>query len=108
MLEELQHVQAVDVEGRKVYAITDAGRRDLEEHRDEVIEFYDRLHQDSWDAQIEDFGELARLLGHLIKTARRAARRGRLSVSTVGKIREIVGDAIKRIEQVLAGDSEPR
>jgi DNA-binding PadR family transcriptional regulator len=104
MLEELEHTEAIEVEGRKVYAITAAGRKDLEEHRDEVIEFYDRLHQDSWDAQIEDFGELAKLFGQLIKTARRAARRGRLSTSTVNKIREIVGDAIKRVEQVLAGD----
>lgn len=104
MLEELQHVRAVELEGRKVYEITEAGRQDLEAHRDEVSDFYDRLNEDSWEAQIDSFGELARSIGQLLKTVRRSGRRGRLSSSAVAKIRDIVGDAIKQIETVLAND----
>lgn len=104
MLEELQHVRSVELEGRRVYEITEAGRQDLEAHREEVSDFYDRLNEDSWEAQIDSFGELARLIGQLLKTVRRSARRGRLASSTIGKIRDIVGDAIKQIEKVLADE----
>jgi DNA-binding PadR family transcriptional regulator len=104
MLEELQHARSVELEGRKVYEITDAGRQDLEAHRDEVTDFYDRLNEDSWEEQIDNFGELARLIGQLLKTVRRSARRGRVASSTITKIRDIVSEAIRQIEKVLSED----
>src|SRR5215207_9826011 len=43
LLEELEHARVVQQEGRKVYAITDAGREDLEANRGGVDEFYARF-----------------------------------------------------------------
>ena len=38
MLEELRHVRGTDDDGRRIYAITPEGQRDLQEHRAEVEE----------------------------------------------------------------------
>jgi DNA-binding PadR family transcriptional regulator len=104
MLDELQHARAIEQEGRRVYEITDTGRADLEAHREEVEDFYDRLHEDSWESYMENFGEVMRRLGHLLKAFRRASRRGRLSASTLTKVREIVNEAIHKLEQLLEKD----
>ena len=54
---------------------------------------------------METFGEVMRRLGHLFKTFKRAARRGHLSTSTMTKVREIVDEAIHKLEQVLEKES---
>jgi DNA-binding PadR family transcriptional regulator len=104
MLDELQHARATDQEGRRVYEITDLGRADLEVHREEVEDFYERLQEGSWETYMENFGEVMRRLGHLLKSFRRAGRRGRLSASTLTKVREIVDEAIHKLEQLLEKD----
>ena len=104
MLDELQHAHATDQEGRRVYEITDLGRADLEAHREEVEDFYDRLQEGSWETYMENFGEVMRRLGHLLKSFRRAGRRGRLSAATLTKVREIVDEAIHKLEQLLEKD----
>jgi DNA-binding PadR family transcriptional regulator len=101
MLDELQHARAVEIEGRRVYEITDAGRAELEVHRAEVDDFYDRLLEDSWESHMENFGEVMRRLGHLFRAFRRAARRGHLSATTLSRIREIIDEAIHKLEQLL-------
>jgi DNA phosphorothioation-dependent restriction protein DptG len=105
MLDELQHARAIEIDGRRVYEITDTGRADLEEHRDDVDDFYDRSSEDSWENHMETFGEVMRRLGHLFKTFKRAARRGRLSTSTMTKVREIVDEAIHKLEHLLEKDT---
>lgn len=101
MLDELQHIRSVEIDGRKVYEITDAGRIELEAHRDEVDEFYARLLDDSWDSQVENFGEIARRFGSLFKAFRRAARRGQVSPTTMGRVGEIVDEAIQKLEKLF-------
>lgn len=101
LLDELEHARAVENQGRKVYEITDAGRADLEAHRDEVDDFYDRLQDDSWESHIESFGEVMRHLGRLIKTFKRASRRGHLSAATLTKAREIIDDAVQKLEKLF-------
>jgi DNA-binding PadR family transcriptional regulator len=72
LLEELGHPKLSESEGRKVYAITDDGRRDLEAHRDEIQDFYSRFDEVAWERQLEDFGDLMRQAGRLFKTFKRA------------------------------------
>jgi DNA-binding PadR family transcriptional regulator len=105
MLEELSHTRSVEIEGRKVYEITDSGRADLEAHRNEVDDFYARLRDDSWESQLESFGEVARLLGHLMRTVKRAARRGRLSSNKLARVREVILETIQKLEQIFAEDT---
>ena len=105
MLEELGHARVADQEGRKVYAITEAGTQDLEAHRDEVDDFYERFSEEPWERHVEDFGDLMRQAARLFKTFRRAAHHGRLSRKAQTSIREVLDDAIKRIEAILREDS---
>jgi DNA-binding PadR family transcriptional regulator len=105
MLEELGHATlsgGTEHDPRKVYAITDEGRRDLEEHRDEVTDFYDRSAPEDWGWQFESFHAVKRELVASLRSFKRAAMHGRLSPDVQGRIIDIVRDALRRIEDVLA------
>ena len=54
LLEELGHARVEEHDGRKTYAITADGKRDLEEHRDEVTDFYERSGAGSWEEYAEE------------------------------------------------------
>jgi DNA-binding PadR family transcriptional regulator len=105
LLEELGHASVNEVNSRKVYAITEEGTRDLAEHRDEVTDFYARFEDDAWEKQAEDFGELVRRAARLFKTFKRAARHGRLSGKSQKRIREVLDEAVQRIEAILAEEA---
>src|SRR5690606_24851582 len=49
MLEELGHAHVIEQDGRKVYAITDAGKQELEAHRSAVDDFYGRFEDEPWE-----------------------------------------------------------
>ena len=102
LLEELGHAQITERDARKVYAITEEGRKDLEQHRDEVKDFYDRFEDDGWERQMEDFGDLMRQTARLFKTFRRAHRRGHMSAKAQARVREVITDAVQKIEAILA------
>jgi DNA-binding PadR family transcriptional regulator len=104
LLEELGHAELSNQEGRKVYAITDAGRRDLEGHADEVRDFYDRIPGDSWERYAEDFGDVMRRAARLFRTFKRSAKRGGMSRRAQARIREILDQAVQQIEVVLQED----
>jgi DNA-binding PadR family transcriptional regulator len=105
LLEELEHARVVEQDARKVYTITEAGLRDLEAHRDEVVDFYDRFADDAWERQMEDFGDLMRRAARLFKTFKRAARHGRMSAKAQAGIRAVLDDAVKRIETILQDEA---
>lgn len=105
LLEELGHAHMVERDARKVFGITEEGKRDLEAHRDEVTDFYDQCGAESWERHIEDFGDLMRRAARLFKTFRRAARQGRISALAQAKIRKVMDEAVTRIEQILDEDT---
>lgn len=101
LLEELGHAELSEADGRKVYGITDEGRRDLEAHRDDVRDFYDRFDDVSLERQIEDIGDLMRQAARLFRTFRRAARRGQLTPKAQARVRDVLNDAAQRIEAIF-------
>jgi DNA-binding PadR family transcriptional regulator len=106
MLEELQHARVVEQEGRKVYAITDQGKADLEQNRPTVDEFYARFTEDQpWESYAEDFAELMKRVAKLMATFRRGAHRGRMSPSTMRAIRLALDEALRKIDEALNGPS---
>jgi DNA-binding PadR family transcriptional regulator len=105
MLEELGHARVVEQENRKVYEITDAGRQDLQAHREEVSDFYERSEEDSWQSYVEDFGDIMKRLGRLFKTFRKAGHRGALAPKTIKRVGEIIDNAVREIEAAL--DEQP-
>ena len=104
MLEELEHARVVEQDNRKVYEITDAGRADLQQHRDEVSDFYERFEDDSWESYVENFGDIMKRLGRLFKTLKRAGGRGHLTPKTLKKIGEVIDKAVHDIEAAFEED----
>src|ERR1700704_3520048 len=66
-LEDEGLVVARDVEGKKVYEITDQGRAFLEEHRDMVDDIFDRVRETVDRALAGAMGDVNRSLGRLVK-----------------------------------------
>ena len=104
LLEELGHARVEEHEGRKVYAITPDGKRDLEEHRDEVDDFYERSGSASWEEYAEELGDLIKHATRLFKVFRHAARHGRLSPATMKKVRVVLDEALAKIEALVDTD----
>jgi len=104
MLEELEQARVVEQDGRKVYAITDAGKTELETNRSSVDEFYARFTEDQpWESYAEDFAELMKRVGKLMMTFRKGAHRGRMSPNTMRAIRLALDEALRKIDDVLNG-----
>jgi DNA-binding PadR family transcriptional regulator len=101
LLEELRHARVEEQDGRKVYAITSQGKADLEEHRDEVRDFYERSGAGSWEEYAEELGDLMRHAARMFKTFRRAMHRGRLTPSTLKKLRAVLDEALAKIEALV-------
>jgi len=104
MLEELGHTRVEEREGRKVYALTPEGQRDLAEHAEEVKDFYQDAGEGSWDDVADDLRDLTQRAGRMFKAIGRSARRGRLTPATLKRLRIILDEAIARIEELV----EPR
>jgi DNA-binding PadR family transcriptional regulator len=104
MLEELRHVRGSDQDGRKTYSITPDGLRDLEEHREEVEEFYERSGAGSWAEHAEDLGELMKRAAQLFRLLRRAARRGQLTPTVLKKLRGVLDEALAKAESIVDRD----
>jgi DNA-binding PadR family transcriptional regulator len=101
MLEELGHMRVEERETRKVYAITAEGKRDLGEHAEDVREFYEEAGEGSWDDFADELRDLTRRIGRMFKSIGRSARRGRLTPSTMKKLRIVLDEAIARIEAIV-------
>jgi DNA-binding PadR family transcriptional regulator len=102
LLEELGHVRLIEQEARKSYAITEAGQQDLEAHRDDVREFYERFDEDAHTRHLEELAELMHRAARVFKEFRRASRRGRLSSELQRRVHEVIVDAVQRVEGILA------
>ena len=101
MLEELGHARVVEEEGRKAYAITDAGRQELDANRRSVDDFYDRFGEEPWEAYAEEFEDVMQGVARLMRAFRRGARHGRLTPAAVRSIRLALEEALGKIEDAL-------
>jgi DNA-binding PadR family transcriptional regulator len=101
LLDELRHARGEENDGRKVYSITPEGKRDLDEHRDEVEDFYARSGSDEWVDHAEDIGDIMKRVARLFKAFRRSARHGRLTPSTLRKLRTVLDEALVKMEELV-------
>jgi DNA-binding PadR family transcriptional regulator len=100
MLEELGHVRVSEKDGKKIYAITAAGTRDLQEHREDVAAFYEQS-EDVWDDHGESLRDVMDRVRLLLRAFRRAARRGRLTPSRMARVRAILDDAVAKLQALV-------
>jgi DNA-binding PadR family transcriptional regulator len=100
-LEDEGLVRAKDVEGKKVYEITDAGLKFLEEHRDVIEDIFDRV-KDAIDEVLGGgMGDLNRAMGNLMRSAYRSGWRSR-DDSVRQKISEILKKAAAEIDALVS------
>jgi DNA-binding PadR family transcriptional regulator len=100
LLEELGHVKVSERDSKKVYAITAAGARELEDHRDEVTNFYEQA-EDVWEDHGDALHDVMDRVRRLLRAFRRTARRGRLTPARLSKVRAILDEAVAKLEALV-------
>jgi len=101
MLEELGHARVEEKEARKVYAITDEGRQDLTQHADDVKDFYEEAGIGSWEDVAVELRDLSQRVARMFKSIGRSARRGRLTPTTMKRLRAVLDEAVQKIEAII-------
>lgn len=97
-LEDEGLVSARDVEGKKVYEITAAGRAFLDEHREVVDDIFERVRDAVDQALGGAMGELNEAVGRLVKSAYRTAWRSRDE-----NVRRKIAEALRRAMVEIEG-----
>jgi DNA-binding PadR family transcriptional regulator len=104
-LEDEGLVAAKDVEGKKVYEITAAGRAFLDEHRTTVEDIFDRI-TDTIDRIVaEPVADVNRAVGRVVAQAYRAAWKLSDDPERAKRVMEILDRAAAEIEQLLSRDA---
>ena len=101
LLEDLGYVAATHRDGKKVYAVTDEGRKFLEEHRQSVEDIWGRV-GGGWDPElIGEMHEIKHELGDLTRLFARKMRAGRVDRDKLRRVREVIVRAARNIEDIL-------
>jgi DNA-binding PadR family transcriptional regulator len=102
MLEELGHARTVAQGDRKVYEITDEGRRDLREHAAEIAEFYEGNADYGWEHHADDVAHVMKRIGRVMWLFKQTMRRGGVRPATMRKMRNILDEALSKLEDLLS------
>ena len=100
-LEDEGLVTGRDVEGKKVYEITDAGRAFLDENRGTVDDIFDRIADMLERVTAEPVPEVSRAVGRLVSHAYKAAYRLAHDTERATQITEILDRATGELEDLL-------
>jgi len=100
MLEEMGYAEAAERDGKKIYTITEEGLKFLDERKDSADEVRSQM-KHRWS--FKNIGKMAMMmkeyhaLEHLLSQALR-----RQDAEKMQRIREILSDAYKEIEAIMA------
>ncbi len=101
-LEDEGLVKSEEVEGKKVYGITEAGRAFLEEHRGTVDDIFERVEETIESLFSDPLPEVTRLAGRLVSQAYRATWKLREDKDRQRRVLDVLERATKELEEVLA------
>ena len=101
-LEDEGLVVGRDVEGKKVYEITDTGRTFLDEHKDIVEEIFDRVSETVERTVGGSMVEVNRALGQLVKAVYRTSWKAE-SDAARKRVSEVLQKAAAEIEALATG-----
>lgn len=93
-------LRATDRDAKKVYAITAAGKTELEAHREEVKLFYERC-EDASGGHDADLREVMHRVRRVLHAFRRAARRGQLTPAVVAQVRATLDGVAAKLEALI-------
>ena len=100
-LEDEGLVVARDVEGKKVYEITDTGRAFLDEHKDIVEDIFDRVTETVERTVGGSMAEVNRALGQLVKAVYRTGWKAETDAARK-RVAEVLANATAEIEALAA------
>jgi len=100
MLEEMGHASVREDGGKKVYEITEGGKAELEAHRAEVDEAYQRLIPEG-PGDDPNVGALFHRIHRLGRSLAIGFKRGRIGQKKLGEILDVVEEAAGRIEKII-------
>lgn len=101
-LEDEGLVKSEEVEGKKVYSVTEAGLEFLEEHKSTVEDIFDQVEETIDSLISEPIPEVTRLMGRLWQQTYRAAWKLRHDTEKKGRVSQVLEKAIKDLEELVA------
>jgi len=101
LLEDIGYVKSAEQDGKKVYTITDEGKKFLTEREDTIGKIRDHVHE-FWGENREELRDLMYEFRDFRDVARTFAHRAqRLDKEKVTRIKDIIAKARKDIEMIL-------
>jgi DNA-binding PadR family transcriptional regulator len=101
LLEDLGYVTSTQQNGRKIYSITDEGRKFLEENRRSVDDIWGRA-DEGWDPDLAaEMRAMWREVGGLGRMFGCEMRAGRVDREKLRRVREVISRAARDIEDIL-------
>jgi DNA-binding PadR family transcriptional regulator len=101
LLEDMGYVSANQHDGKKVYSITEEGRKFLEENRRSVDDIWGRA-DEGWDPELAaEMREMWREVGGLGRLFGGEMRAGRMDPEKLRRVREVISRAAREIEDIL-------
>lgn len=103
MLEESGFIHSYEEGGRKLYELTEEGKKELKDNEEEVKYIYERLCWHSSLSQGENFQAMGEQVERMFRSMRRSFQRGQIDSRRMSDIRLVLEDAENRIEEILKG-----
>jgi len=104
LLEELGYATVTPEEGgKKIYTITDEGRRYLEENRSAVDDIFERIAELGASFLSDGMVEINRAMGTVGKATYASASRYFREKEKVAKVREVLERAAREIDEIVGG-----
>ena len=100
MLEDMEYVSSAQQDGKRVYSITDEGRRFLEEQK-EVVDAIRQRTGSWWNPRLRnEFHEMKHEMQDFARTLRHRGRHY-ADPETIRRIRDVIGRARREIDEIL-------
>ena len=100
-LEDEGLVSAKDVDGKKVYEITDVGRKFLDEHKDVVEDIFERVKDAVDQALGGGMGDINTAVGRLVRTVYRTGWRAKDDAART-RVADVLRRAAEEVESLAA------
>ena len=107
LLEDMGYLSSSQQDGKKIYAITEEGRRFLAEHRPSVERIWERVGP-RWNHDFaEVFDEMRHEFRHFAHVFGPRLRAGRVDHAKWRRIRDVIRRALREIEDILEERESP-
>jgi len=107
LLEDMGYVSATQRDGKKVYAITDEGRRFLDENQRSIKDIWGKF-GGGWDPEVAaEMHEIRHDLMDLGKLFGQKMREGNVDRDKLARVRAVISTAAREIEDILREREDP-